>query len=181
MLEDFNTPAEGSIGEQQGTANIPNFRDIDPETATPEQIEQLKNAGQTLLGQLNHWKTVAQKARQNPVTPTPQIHKEVEPELDSRLKKLEVSEQKRMFQHAHNLTPEEADHLFNYAQGANVTPDQALESPFIKTALDAFRNARKNDDATPRPSGRSPVVEGKTFAQMTNDERRANFNKMFSK
>jgi len=89
--------------------------------------------------------------------------------------RLETSEEKRQFGHAHGLSPEETDHVFAYATGMNVKPQEALDKPFIKSGLSAIRAQQRADQATPGPSARSPRVEGKTFSEMTADERRKNF------
>lgn len=158
------------------------FKDIDPNNATPEQVQKVIETGKTLLVQKKGWRAKAQvlpptPEPQNPSVTPPQAA-DGEKETDARIKRLESVEEKRQFQHLHNLSPEETDHVFAYSQGVGIKPTEALEKPFMKTALQAFRSAQQNDGATPGPSHRSPRVEGKTFSEMTTDEKRKNFSEV---
>ncbi len=173
----------------------PGFKveDIDPDTATAEQIEQLKKTAQTALAQKAHWKDKAidpetgkpykeilsekKDTPQSPDNPAPPAA-ESQKELESRLKNLEVVEEKRKFGFANSYSPEETDQIFAYAQGLGIKPEDAKETPFMKAGIEAFRAANRTSSATPRPSSRSTVVEGKTFAEMKPDEKRKNFDKV---
>lgn len=113
-----------------------------------------------------------------PQKPAQGAQDEERPEMESRMKKLELAEQKRQFGHARGLTPEETDHLFSYAQGMGNKPEEALESPFFKTALSALRDTQKTADGIPRPSNRVPVIQGKSFDEMSDAERSKNWGKV---
>jgi len=169
------------------------FQDVDPATATPEQVAAIVKTGKTLLVQKKQWreraidpatgkpfKELLADAQAKPdIKPNPPNPAEpTTPETEGRLKRLELSEDKRQFGHAKELTPEETDHVFAFAQGTGLKPSEALEHPFVKSGLESLRRARKADGATPGPSSRSPVVEGKTFSEMNTDEKRKNFEKV---
>lgn len=159
---------------------------IDPDNATPEQVRELLKTSQTALAQKKHWRNKAidpetGKPYKDLVTKAPEDlapkpkPAEAMPEAESRIARLEQAEEKRHFGHVHNLTPEETDQVYAYATGAGLKASEALEKPFIKNALEAMRSEARANDATPGPSSRSPIVEGKTFHDMTIEEKRKNF------
>jgi hypothetical protein len=184
-------------GEENLEDKQPGFKidDIDPESATAEQVEQLKKTAQTALAQKSHWKEKAidpetgkpykellsEKERESsahqpdkqapPATETPT-------ELETRLKNLEAVEEKRKFGFTNGMSPEEVDHLFAYAQGVGMKPADAMQTPFMKAGLKAFKEENRTASAIPGPSSRSPVVEGKRFGEMKPDEQKKNFSKV---
>lgn len=189
MSDDNNGAAGANSGMELDESKLPKFSEIDENNATPEQVKELKESAQTLLGKTKHWsgkaKTLATeleeakknppKGTQNPSAPAPEA-----PDVDLRNKvnDLVLEKEKRQFGHANSLTPEETDNLFAYAIGMGLKPAEAMQHPFFKNGLEALRQQNKTDGATPGPSRRAPVVEGKTFQEMTIDERRKNFGKV---
>lgn len=193
MSEDITPKAgDGNIpANELDESKLPKFSEIDPNSATPEQVAELVKAGQTLLGLQNHWRGKAidkttgkpyadlyaeAKSKAAPAAPvTPPAPIPTASDADVRLKKLEVTEEKRQFGHANNLNPEETDTLFALATGMNLKPVDALKLPFFTSGLEASRQLAKNGSNTPRPSSRMPIIEGKTFEQMNPAERKNNF------
>lgn len=164
--------------------------EIDPDNATPEQVKQLITTAQTALGQKKHWREKAvDPETKKPYRDLYAAAKDIKPNdngagggqgsgLENDVKMLKLAEEKRQFGHIHSLAPEEADHVFAFAQGAGIKPADALEKPFIKNAIEGMRSAARTQGATPGPSSRLPTVEGKTFEQMNTDERRKNFSEL---
>jgi hypothetical protein len=98
-------------------------------------------------------------------------------EFDSRMSKLELSEKKRQFGYRNGLSPEETDRLFKFA--GDEDPHIALKDDFFQAGLSAFRNKQKVNNAIPSSSNRNrAVVEGKTFADMSAEERKKNWGKI---
>lgn len=86
---------------------------------------------------------------------------------------------KRTFQYANKLSPEQVDHVFAYAKGMGITPKEALDNPFITKVINQMKNDEEASNATLAPSRRAPFqASGKTFAQMTPEERKANFKNL---
>lgn len=86
-----------------------------------------------------------------------------------RLSRLEMAEAKRQFGYEHGLSPEETDKVFS------ITPKptkETLDDPFIKAGLEAVRKARRVVEATPSPSGRSTTFNGKSFAELSEEDRK---------
>jgi len=110
--------------------------------------------------------------------PNPPSAASVPPETDSRIKRLEMAEEKSQFGHAKGLAPEETDHVFGFAQGMGIKPSEALDHPFVKNGLDAMRAAARAGSATPGPSSRSPIVEGKSWNDLNTEEKRKHFPDM---
>jgi len=99
-------------------------------------------------------------------------------DIRSTVQKLSLSEQKRQFGYENNLSPEETDAVFRL----NPKPDKkTLEDPFVKGGLEAIRPKRRVEGATPSSTGKASTVNGKTFAEMNADERKANFEKIVSR
>lgn len=177
------------------------IEDIDPEAATPEQVEQLKKTAQTALAQRGKWKDRAidpstgkpykdllaeAKAKpeppaQPPVPPAPSGVDELRKEVDG----LKLSDQKRHIGYRHTLSPEETDLAFQMAGNDPAKTEELLDpkndSPAAKLfrgGLERLRTENSVSANTPGPSNRSPMVEGKTFGQMTEKERAENFDKV---
>lgn len=183
-----NADAAATISDEELNADISIGDDFDPANATPEQVAALAKNAKTLQAQKKHWRGKAI----DPTTGKPysELHAEAltkittapkenaggnQPKAEDRLSRLEQSEEKRTFGYQHNLAPDETDRLFAYANGAGMKPADALKDAFFKNALEAHRNATKNDNATPGPSNRRPVVEGKQWGDLKSTERRKNF------
>lgn len=190
MSDDNNGAPGANSGEMElDESKLPKFSDIDENNATPEQVKALKESAQTLLGKTKHWSGKAKtltaeleeakknppKGTQTPLAPTPGAD---DVDLRRDVNDLKLEKEKRQFGHANQLTPEETDHLFAFATGSNLKPAEAMSHPFFKSGLEALRQQNKNDANIPGPSRRAPVIEGKTFSEMTNDERRKNFDKV---
>jgi len=99
-------------------------------------------------------------------------------EVVVRLSKLELEAEKRQFGYAHGLSPEETDKAFAFAKGSDMKPDEVLKDEFFKKGLDALRAQNGQAGNTPHTSRRLPKVEGKTFNEMSDAERRKNWAKV---
>lgn len=67
-------------------------------------------------------------------------------------------------------------------QGKKLT--EVVNDPFIRAGVEGLRSKNKSQSATPSPSSRpnmSSSSKGKTFAEMSEDERKTNFDKVRSK
>jgi len=91
---------------------------------------------------------------------------------------LKEEAQKRIFQHANKLTPEQVNEVFAYAKGSGLEPKDALEKAFMKKVLTQMKTDDDNAKASLPPSRRSPIqTGGKSFKDMTVEERRKTFSK----
>lgn len=137
--------------------------------------ELLKEAIKTKKNWRTKYEELASKAKPDSLpTPTP-----TEPdEVKARIAKLELEAEKRQFGYKNGLSPEETDKAFAYAKGADMKPEDVLQDDFFKKGLDALRAQNGQDSNTPRTSRRLPKVEGKTFAEMTPEERKKNWGKV---
>ena len=96
----------------------------------------------------------------------------------SDIASLKTESQKRVFQHANNLSPTQVDEVFAYAKGMNIEPKIAMEKPFIKNVLDQMTADDNASNATLRPSRKAPLQSGgKSFKDMTTEERKEMFNR----
>lgn len=186
LAEDIKLDEEFTSGE------------FDPSTITSEQVTKLIKTSQTALAQKKHWRGKAvdpesgkqysellkdKNAQGNASTDSAGAgkgddNKHQPTELEKDVAGLKSSEEKRTFGHANNFSPEETDHIFSYAKGVGKKPSEVLEHSFIKNGIAGMRQEQGTSDATPGPSGRSPIVEGKTFKDMDNKDRKANFGKV---
>ena len=184
-MEEYNSGAE-----QENNGNF------DPDLVIPDSVEgdeadaaKLKNDVATLNAQKKHWREkavdqatgktykelyeAAQKVKPNQPAEQEDVKKDIQ--------WLKAVEEKRQFGYQHGLSPEEADQVFNYAQGAGIKPEKALEHPFVKSGLESLKATKRAQSATPRPSSRSPLVEGKTFSELKPEDRKANWAKIAEK
>lgn len=96
----------------------------------------------------------------------------------TRLARLEKAEEKRQFGYQFGLSPEETDKVYS------VTPNptkETLEDPFIKAGLEAIRRAKRVAGATPSPSSKTPKIGGKSWSEMSKEERAKNYGLAFKK
>lgn len=179
MFDTNDTVVEPTLTpeELEADASLDEVKDIDPANASPEQVAALIKSTKTLNAQRSHWKGKAT----TPVAPkVEQVIASVRtaaqaPKLEETVAELQLSEEKRKFAHANNLSPEETDSVYSFAKGNGVKPADALKHTFVKSGIEAMRRDSANANATPGASGRAPLVEGKSFGQMKPDERRKNF------
>jgi hypothetical protein len=113
------------------------------------------------------------KAKELPTAPKP------DDTLVKDVEGLKLAETKRQFGYEHQLSPQETDNLFRFANGRD--PAETFKDPFFQAGLKESRRQQKVDDAVPSGTGRSPRVAGKTFGEMTAEERRANWDKIVKK
>jgi len=115
------------------------------------------------------------------VAPKPvEAPKPEEPEdLRSVVEKLALADDKRNFQHANNLTPEETDYVFRFS--GKDDPKKALENAFVKAGIEALRSQRAAENATPNSSARSTSIGGKNWEDMDKNEQSQNFDKIAAK
>lgn len=158
--------------------------DLELEDDGEEVVTVPKKTLQTLQAQKEHWKNKAnkpvEKEQPSVVDTKPQTNSTTEDLSDIRetVKNLSLSEKKRQFGYEHNLSPEETDAVFRL----NPNPDKkTLEDPFIKGGLEAIRAKKRVEGAIPSSTGKVPTVNGKTWAQMTAEERQANFSNVMGK
>jgi hypothetical protein len=166
--------------------------DTDAEIVIPENAdEKLKQDLQTTIAKKKAWREKAidpstQKSykelyesikTQKPIdTTTKKETVEVSDDIRKDITSLKEESSKRIFQHANKLSPEQVDEIFGYAKGMGIEPKVALEKPFMKKLLDQMTSDEEASNASLPPSRRAPAqVGGKTFAQMTPEERKTNF------
>src|SRR4051812_9660058 len=112
MSDDLSGAAGANNGEGEfDEKSLPNFGEIDVNNATPEQVGSVVKAAQTLLGQTKHWRgkaidkttgksfaellAEAQKNGVKPPTPQSSNPGAENDDMNPRLTKLELSEEKR--------------------------------------------------------------------------------------
>jgi len=100
-------------------------------------------------------------------------------EVVQSVRKLETIETKRQFGYENSLSPEETDFVFRVSNGEPTK--ETLSDPFVKSGLEGYRESKKIEANTPISSSRSTVFQGKEFKDMTEEERKANFNEASKK
>jgi hypothetical protein len=138
------------------------------------QQELLKEAIQTK----KNWRTKYEELSKSEKKELPTEPSTGKDEVVARIGKLEMVESKRQFGYAKGLSPEETDYAFAFAKGMDKSPEDILKDSFFQKGLDARRAEEQQSNATPRPSSRLPKIEGKTFNEMTPEERSKNWAKM---
>lgn len=80
------------------------------------------------------------------------------------------------FAEENGLTKAQARKVFEINPNATA---ETLKDPFIQAGLERIKRQDRVDDATPQ-GGRVTTVNGKTWKDMSDDERRANYTKMIN-
>lgn len=140
--------------------------DTDPEE---EMVTVSKKKLQTLQIQRNKWKEKAQTPKTEQITQAPQ---EVPEDITVTVKGLAIAEKKRQFGYQNGLSPEETDAVFKI--DPNPTKE-TLKDPFILGGLEHIRKQKRVEDATPSSSKRSQSINGKSWAEMSKEERAKNY------
>lgn len=113
-----------------------------------------------------------------PITQVPNKEQKVDDEVVQSVKKLEQAEAKRQFGFEHNLSPQETDLAFRFANGA---PTKAtLDDEFFKGGLESLRSKQRLANNTPGSSSRSSVFTEKPLAELSEAERKSSFEKAVS-
>jgi hypothetical protein len=186
-------PEELAHLEEKSKAFDRSLLDKDPATLTPEETlairdnSKVQHAIQTRLREKTFdpitgkpYKDILAEERANykVTNPPPKAPDEEFNKLKETVTDLTTIEEKRRFGYANQLSPEATDELFGYAKGHNLKPDEALKKPHVKALLESVSANAKANGVTPSPSSRTPVVDGKTFQEMTPAERQKNFGKV---
>jgi len=187
--------SENRTPEEQ-KAEVDRLLNLDPSEASQEDIVAMQKMSKSSFEQKSHLKDKADKAidpetgnsyrsilhemkqskdKDNQDPKKTVANDDKKDEKEERIMKLELSEEKRTFGHENNLTPEETDHVFSHAKGTGMTPAEALESPFIKSGLDALRKQKINDNASLSPSSKASKVGDKNFHDMDKKDKREHY------
>lgn len=100
-------------------------------------------------------------------------------DITSKVRRLEMIEEKRQYQFENGLSPEETDAVFRFAGGR---PNKdTLSDPFIKAGIESLRASKRLSDNTPSSSQRSSVFGGKAFAELSEAERAKHYEERMAK
>ena len=80
-----------------------------------------------------------------------------------------------------NLDADDIDEVIAYAKGKGISYEEALNSQVIKAHLKVKQHREKIANATPPSSSKSTIIDGKTWSEMSEEERRKNYTKMLKK
>ena len=161
-------------------------QEITPEGSQEEEVVSVEDMDYDTLAQKykeaaaqkNHWRDKAKKLEERqPQKQEPQpVAKIEEPNIspsredpDWRPKIDFVTGKGR------DLDAEEVTEVVNYAKGAGISYDDALETPMFKAYLKERQAQKRVENATPSASKKSAMVNGKNFHTMSSAEKQANF------
>lgn len=153
---------------------------VPPQGETAEQkAERLEATNKKLYERVKIAEPLAKEYKKLKETPIPTPEKpKVEDELISDVKDLKSF--KKMFEigQKNKLTPDETESLIRYAGTVGKDPSEALKDDDFKDLLDVRRKRARVANAIPSSSSRSNITEGKSFKDMTKEEREANWGKI---
>lgn len=142
-----------------------------------EKLARLEETNKKLFERAKKAEEIARTLKGKSSLPTPKP--KLDDEIVNDVKELKQIEKKRQFGYKHSLSPEETDKLFRFAGDSD--PAEALKDPFFQAGLAEFRKAQRVADAIPSATNRSTLVEGKSFSEMTPEEREKNWSKITKK
>lgn len=150
----------------------------------PEELsEEEKNKKlEEFNAQRKHWKQKAQQSEseeddsdssQNSST------QDVDPnkinQLEEEVQQVKRSEKKRNFQHKHDLSPKQVDFLFRKSDG---DPEDELDNPAMKAALDEIESQQKVEENTPSSSSKGFTTvtdEDEDFSELSDEEKQKRY------
>lgn len=155
--------------------------ELEPEEASPEAQDDVEAIRQRLYEvEAKNKQLYARLKKQAPVE-KPNLKSSSNEDLQEvtkTVRELKLLETKRQFGYEHNLSPQEVDAIYKI----NPNPSkETLEDPFVKGGLAAIRAKKSVENAIPGSSKRSPSVNGKSFAEMTKEERAKNWTTVIAK
>lgn len=78
-------------------------------------------------------------------------------------KKLQEGIEEKVGLRLAGLEPQHIEYIENYARGANISLTEAYKVPFVKMAVDGLRREAKSQEATPAPSNKAKMFNGKSL------------------
>lgn len=167
--------------EPQDAINLEEDLDLDLNLSGDEDTEDLKTKVEEANKKLENFKNVVARAKkaeeelkklkQQPQKPLPE---KKDDDIRSSVEELKFAEKKRQFGYEHNLAPDEVDAIFKF--NPNPTKED-LDNPFVKGGLEALKAKKRVESNTPSPSSKIFKVNGKSWGEMTPEEKEANWSK----
>ena len=161
--EEVSNETDASTSEESKTVPYERFKEVN------DQLKELKA------------KESEQKAQDTKTEEKPARNKGDEPFDIEQKVELRMS----------GLSAEEISHLTNYIKGSGKNPSDVVElkdgkaqikDPFVKSAFDGMREAKRSETATPPPSKAEPTkVDGKTITEMNPREKREHYKDWLNK
>lgn len=149
-----------------------------PEGETAEQkLERLTETNRKLYERAKDAEAKAKeyKAKISLSTPaTPKIDEDIMADVK------DLKSFKKMFElgQKNKLSPDETEKLIRYSGTVNKDPNEALKDEDFKDILEVGRKRSRIANAIPSSSNRTTSVEGKSFKDMTPEERSKNWGKI---
>jgi hypothetical protein len=162
-----------------------NEKDLEKEIDIDENLiedEDLKKNLQTVVAQKKHFREKHQKVMQEfedykKAHPDTVEKKEVVPVAEPEKNTSQSDDIETVLDlRAKNYSDSEILTLRKYAKKMNTPIAEIIEDPFIKSGIEAERQKAKVEQNTPNPSAGTFTAKGKTWAQMTPDERKTNYD-----
>lgn len=94
------------------------------------------------------------------------------------ISELKLAEQKRQFGYENNLSPDQTDKVFQLTN--NKPTKEILEDDFVKAGLQALKSKQRVENNIPSPN-RVVTVKGKSFSELSRDDKISNFGDYMKK
>lgn len=164
--------------EESNEEEQPQPEDSNQEAPEQEESSESKEDLSNKDSKDNYWKQRALNAEQT-IEQAKRRRKEEEQtssqeETTSQSDLLEQKVDLRM----EGYSKDEISEIEAYANAKKLSLTEAKDSPFVQKAIEGLREEKKVEESTPSPSSRSVTVENKTFADMSEAERKKNFTQV---
>jgi hypothetical protein len=146
------------------------------------QIPETNKVIQTLTAQKAHYREKSLKSSEENMLLKQEIEKlkkgneSVTPQTSTPPKEDELTSVLQL--QAQGYTQAEILKLRDYSKLMNKPISEVAEDGLIKAGLEAERAKTRVENQTPAPSNRSVSIEGKTWKDMNEEERKSNFGKL---
>lgn len=144
-----------------------------PITVTKNQLNKLVSDG--INRHFQQRRTNKDQNRSRPYKPNPSKDgKGDNDQTNARIDAIELSNKKRDFGFAHNLSPKAVDLVFKFT--GNKPDAKALKDPFIQGGLEKLKSSENLRNNTPHNHGSSNFeVKGKKFEELDGKDKQTNF------
>lgn len=174
MDDESKVPQEAIISDEELELDLNLDDDTEDVEAIKAELEKTKQFARQALARAK--KAEAKTKVEEKPKPQKTLSKTSDESVLKDIAELKLIEKKRQTGYKLGLSPEETDTLFRFA--GNEDAEVAFENPFFKAGLKEFRKEKSVQDAIPSGSNRAKTVSGKTFSEMTEAERKANWAKI---
>lgn len=166
--------ADAQEGGEDKTSEENNDSEQSPEELKQE-LEKLKKENKTLNEQRKHKE---KKLKQLQEALSDDTSEQDDSDSDSGTEETDFDRIVNVTTKIGGLEPDEVNEMRSKAKDLGVSPEKFLDSEVGQKYLQSYRSEKQVEESTPAPSNRGITVNKKSFDEMSNEERKQNWDKI---